>query len=150
MTIVMAPSVRVPFTGIKYIYMLVFHQSNCVSAIKGMPFYYRCIVMRVRSCICVFLVTVMHAKYTGLRVGVKTLYNTIYKVMLTLPWPSVASRMILFPKHISARLDELIYMHSKQHSTDAQQTTHHSTDAQQTTYHSTDAQQTTYHSTDAQ
>ena len=56
----MAPPTRVPFTNTTR--MLVFHQSNCASAIERMLFSTATylLYLRVLSCICVLLVTTMH------------------------------------------------------------------------------------------
>jgi len=56
----MAPPTRVPFTNTTC--MLVFHQSNCASAIERMLFSTATylLYLRVLSCICVLLVTTMH------------------------------------------------------------------------------------------
>jgi len=58
--------------------VLELHQSNCASAIKRMLFYYGHISIFVffYVFVCSLLLTCM-LKSTALRVGMKTLYNTI-------------------------------------------------------------------------
>jgi len=70
----MVPFMRVPF-------MFMFHQSNCVSAIKRMTFYYRHTYLRALSCTCVFLVTAMS---TVLCVGVNTYTKQYHSFKLRL------------------------------------------------------------------
>jgi len=50
----MVSFIRIPF-------MLVFHQSKCISAIERILFYHPHVYPRVHSCICVFLVIAMYA-----------------------------------------------------------------------------------------
>jgi len=61
----MASFMRMPFT-------LVFHQSECISAIKRLLFYYRhvCILLFFRVFVCSFLLKCI-LKSTALLVGMK-------------------------------------------------------------------------------
>jgi len=74
LTSVIVPPVRVTFTNITC--MLVFHQSNCASALKHMLFYYCHIstFMYFRVFVCSLLLRRVF-KSTTLRVGVKTSYH---------------------------------------------------------------------------